>query len=67
MTHADGIPHVEVIHARGTYTWRGHTLKKGSGGCVRAMVSSRPSQNQKRKASKTEKGKTVCNCLGAEC
>ncbi len=30
---------------------------------VRAMVSSRPSQNQKRKASKREKGKTVCNCL----
>ena len=40
-------------------------LKKGSNGCVRAMVSSRPSQNQKRKAraAKTEEGKTICNCL----
>ena len=40
-------------------------LKKGSNECVRAMVSSRPSQNQKRKtrAAETEEGKTVCNCL----
>ena len=42
-----------------------YIVKKGSNGCVRAMVSSRPSQNQKRKAraAKTEEGKTVCNCL----
>ncbi len=41
------------------------TMKKGSSGCVRDMVSSRPSQNQKKKtrADKTEKIKTVFNFL----
>ncbi len=40
-------------------------VKKGSSGCVRDMVSSRPSQNQKKKtrADNTEKVKTVCDCL----
>ena len=39
-------------------------MRKGNNGCVRAMVSGRPSQNQKRKARADNTGgsKTVCNC-----
>ena len=39
-------------------------VRKGSNGCVRAMVNERPSQNQKKKARADNTGgsKTVCNC-----
>ena len=38
-------------------------VKKGSKRCIYGIVSSRPSQNQKKKTSKIEKGKMVRNCL----
>lgn len=57
--HTGGKIHAkEHKHGR-TYTRGEHTdiLKRDNSGCVRAMVSSRPSQNKKRKGGQSRRGK----------